>query len=117
MSMLAVMIQDLPPTLPVDRSRIGIARIAIPMLGHFLRLPPGQEVVAARLSDGDTGTIELLIEGTGGEKNAAEATATLTMIMHTEFRESGGFAERRVVANWEHEPARSWIVQNWEPAP
>lgn len=103
----------LPPEEPVDRTRAGLLRIAIPMLGHLLRLPSGQEVVDVRMHNGD---IELLVEGAGMlPRDPSPLPATL--ICRSEFRDSESGPEKRVIVNWEHASENQWVLFDWSRAP
>ena len=104
---------DIPAPVPIDRSCAGVLDIALPILGHFLRLPAGQEVVDVRMFRNH---IALLIEGTGMPARTDSPTPVM-IILQTEFRDRDGGRDRRTMAHWEHAPESPWVIYNWEPAP
>ncbi|HZP88645.1 MAG TPA: hypothetical protein VFB54_17685 [Burkholderiales bacterium] len=106
---------ELPAPPPIDRSCAGRLRIAVPMLGSLLKLPPGQAVVSARITD--LGDIELLIEGAGLPEREANGSAPLTnLILHRECRPGDvakGGMQWRITMNWENSPEQQWIWSDW----
>jgi hypothetical protein len=111
---------NLPPDVPVDRSRAGVLRVSVPMLGHLLRLPPGCEVVAVRITPGlvPVHYVELLIEGDPMPPRADGPAAPVMLLSRKEIRGEGEEREECVTSWFEHAPERAWIFSNWsEPVP
>lgn len=107
-----------PRQSPVDRTKAGTLHITPEILGAFLNLPDGQEVVSAEV-DRSRGTLLLVVEGRGlPTRPEAGPPVRVHILCNKESRpgdvEQGG-CEYRLTAWWSHDPGQTWVMRPWGP--
>lgn len=101
---------NLPSRPPIDRTRAGVLRISAAILGDLLGLP-ASAVVTRALSSQDGSELMVRIEGEPMPPcEPGQAACDVSLVLHQAFDvETELFT---VTANFEHEPAVSWVMQH-----
>jgi hypothetical protein len=78
--------------------------------GDLLKLPAIYQVQEVRFCGGSC--IELWVTGPGMPQHSYPP-APVRLLFTAEYRDLENRTEQRVLAAWEHDPGRRWIVIDW----
>jgi hypothetical protein len=97
---------QLPPPVPIDRTRAGILTIALGFLGTILRLPSDTEVAGGHVNPA-SGTLGLEIIGGDMPPHAAGAITERVSLTSHVSRDGG---DETVHLAWSHKPDEKWLL-------
>jgi hypothetical protein len=102
----------LPEPPPIDRTRGGALRIALPVLADLLKLPAGHEIARARVID-RWGRQELEVIVEGGDMPPLAEGKDPQAVQLLVFQEERVGVDRRRQAAWAHAQDKRWTIWPW----